>query len=187
MTKRNGFLIFAALVLAGVYAVYFTNWFKPKIIQITGFNARVTQNSRFRNFRPGLPGSFSRFNRFPNLNNLNANSDAGLAVNPVTFRLERPYKLTELKVVMLDEWQTNKNCLPLWHLVADTNSVPVSGFFNYGQPIRGMKTEVPGAKPLPLKPGVKYRMFITDGSATGRIDFQPLALPVTAQPALVGR
>ena len=34
MNKKNYILIAIALVLAGVYVVYFTDWFQPKIIQI---------------------------------------------------------------------------------------------------------------------------------------------------------
>jgi hypothetical protein len=89
-------------VLAGVYVVYFTDWFKPKIIHITSINARTSRIIRVR-------------------------ANAGFGQFPVIFKLGRPYKLTELKVVALDEWQTNKNCLPLWHLIAGTNSVPMNG------------------------------------------------------------
>jgi hypothetical protein len=181
MTKKNWFLISVALVLAGIYVVYFTNWFKPKIIHIASFNSRAAMNTRVRTYRTGLPGFMDR------LSSLNPSPTASPALVPINFKLEQPYKLTELKVVALDEWQTNKNCLPLWHLVADTNSVPVSGIFTYGHLIRGMKTAVPGAQPMPLKPGVKYRLLITDGSAVGHNDFQPLAAPAAVQPAVVGR
>ena len=151
MTKRNWVLISVAVVFAAVYGFYFTDWFKPKIIHITSINARTNRTIR---------------------------ANAGSATVPVTFKLGRPYKLTELKVVDLDEWQTNKNCLPLWHLIADTNSVPVERPFNYGQRIPGMKPEVPGEHAQPLQPGVKYRLFVTDGSAKGQHDFQPVARPV---------
>lgn len=153
MTKRNWFLIFTALALAGIYVFYFTDWFTPKVIQITSTNQRVT-----------------RIRRAGNLN-------AASTTVPVIFKLGRPCKITELKVVALDEWQTNENCLSLWHLIADTNSVPIDQPFSYGQRIRGMKPEVPGARAQPLKPGVKYRLFVTDGSAKGLHDFQPIAKP----------
>jgi len=148
MTKRNLFLIFAALAVAGVYVFYFTNWFTPKTIHITSHNARTTRTR-------------------------NRNADS--ATVPILFKLGRPYKLTELKVVALDEWQTNKNCLPLWHLVADTNSAPIERPFNYGQRVPGMKPVVAGERAQPLQPAVKYRLFVTDGSAKGEIDFQPVA------------
>jgi hypothetical protein len=147
MTKKNWLLIFVALSLAGVYVFYFTNWFTPNIIHITSHNARV----------------------------IRANAKTDSTTIPVTFKLGRPFKLTELKVVALDEWQTNQNCLPLWHLIADTNSVMITQPFNYGQKITGMKSKVAGARAQLLQPGVKYRMFVTDGSAKGQHDFQPVA------------
>jgi hypothetical protein len=148
MTKKNWLLISVALVLAGVYAYYFTNWFTPKVIHIASHNVRNTRAI--------------------------AKTDSTV---PVTFKLGRPYKLTELKVVALDEWQTNNNCLPLWHLIADTNSAPITKPFNYGQKIPGMKSDIAGAHAQPLQAGVKYRMLVTDGSFKGQHDFQPVAKP----------
>jgi hypothetical protein len=158
MTKRNWFLISVAFVLVGVYVFYFTDWFTPKTIHITSINARTSRAIRARN--------------------LNADS----TTVPILFKLGRPYKLTELKVVALDEWQTNKNCLPLWHLIADTNPVPIEQPFNYGQRIPGMKPELPGLRAQPLQSGIKYRLFVTDGSAKGQHDFQPVAGPAAASP-----
>ena len=172
MTKRNWFLIFIALALAGVYAFYFTDWFAPKIIHITHISRAV----RMRRQPPGF------FGRLASLANGNAAAAADSDVIPITFKLGRSYKLTELKVINLDEWQTNKNSLPVWHLIADTNSVPINPMFTYGQNIRGMKSYVPGAFAEPLQPGVKYRLFVTDGSAKGEHDFQPVANP-SAPPA----
>jgi hypothetical protein len=149
MTKKNWLLVFVALALAGTYIFYFTNWFAPKIIHISSINARV----------------------------IRANAKTDSTTIPVTFKLGRPCKLTEIKVVALDEWQTNKDCLPLWHLIADTNSVPIERPFNYGQRIPGMKPEIPGEHARPLQPGVKYRLFVTDGTAKGEHDFQPVAKP----------
>jgi hypothetical protein len=161
MIKKNWLLIFVALVLAGVYVVKFTDWFKPKIIHITSTKLRI---NRFRN-----PRFFTK-------------TSADLATIPVAFKFERSYNLTELKVVALDEWLTNKNCLPFWHLIADTNSVPSPLLFTYGQDLSGMKSYVPGARAEPLQPGVKYRLFVTAGSAKGEHDFQPVANPASASP-----
>jgi hypothetical protein len=152
MTKKNWLLISVALVLAGVYVFYFTDWFTPKVIHIASHNARVARTNR-----------------------ANATANANSTADLVTFKFGRPCKPTDLKVVALDEWQTNKNCLPLWHLVADTNSAPITKPFNYGQKIPGMKPEVAGTRAQPLQPGVKYRMFVTDGSSKGQHDFQPVA------------
>ena len=130
MTKRNIIFIIIAVALAGIYAFYFTNWFKPNVIHIR------------------------------------SESFAGV----VRFGFDRDYQLTELKVVPLAAWETNKFALPVWHLVSTDGSDPVSEFF-YGERISGMDPAVEGARPLPLQPGVKYRMFITIGKLTATHDF----------------
>ena len=132
------------VVLASVYVFYFTDWFKPKIIHISS-ESRVIR-SRFRNNAAGNPV-------------------------PVIFSLEPPSKLTEIKVVPLVEWQANQNELPVWHLVASSNSVPIKMFF-YGQRVRGLKPEVPGAHADPLQTNVTYRLFVTAGKAHGQHDFE---------------
>jgi hypothetical protein len=145
MTKKNSLMIIALIGLAAAYVFYFTDWFKPQVIHITSINARTT-----------------RFNR----------ANAASPTVPVIFKFGRPYKPTEIKVIDLDEWQTNKNCLPLWHLVADTNSAPITRPFYYGQRIAGMKPEVPGARAQPLQPSIKYRLLVTAGKAKGQHDFE---------------
>ena len=177
MTKKNWLLIFVALALAGVYVVYFTDWFKPKIIHIRSTNQRATRTTTAR---ANNNNNASFLTRLATLANAAGNADTPTV--PVIFQLSRPYKLTELKVIDLDQWQTNKNCLPLWHLVADTNSVPIERPFNYGQRIQGMKPLVPGEKAQPLQPGVHYRLWVTDGSAKGEHDFEPIAKPAPASP-----
>jgi len=133
------------VVLAGLYICFFTDWFKPKIIHITSA-------SRVNRMRP-------------------ARNAAGADVIPVTFSLAPQYKLSEITVVPLAAWQTNKLVLPLWHLVADTNA-PTIKLFVYGQRIRGMKPALPGSHAEPLQPDVTYRLFVTAGSAKGQHDFQ---------------
>jgi hypothetical protein len=144
MTKKNWLMMIVLIGLAGTYIFYFTDWFKPKIIHITSINARTSRIIQ---------------------------ANAGSTTVPVIFKLGRPYKLTEIKVIDLGEWQTNKNCLPLWHLIAGSNSVPIK-FFTYGQRIRGLKSEVPGAHAEPLQPDVTYRLFVIAGSAKGQHDFE---------------
>jgi hypothetical protein len=139
---KKNWLIIVLVVLAGVYVFCFTDWFKPKVIHIASTNARTSR------------------------------ANAASTTVPVIFKLGRPYNLTEIKVVNLGEWQTNKNCLPLWHLIADTNSVSLERPFYYGQRIRGLKPEVPGAHAQPLQPGVAYRLFVTAGKANGQHDFE---------------
>jgi hypothetical protein len=146
MTKKNRLMTIVLVVLAGVYVFYFTDWFKPKIIHISS-TSRATR-SRFRN-----------------------SADGNAAPVPVIFNLEPQSKLTEIKVVPLAVWQTNPAVLPVWHLVASSNSMPVK-MFVYGHHIRGLKPEVPGADAEPLQPDVTYRIFLTAGSAKGQHDFE---------------
>jgi hypothetical protein len=87
------------------------------------------------------------------------------------FGLDRDYELTELKVVPLAAWQTNKSVLPVWHLVSDSGSDDVNQFY-YGKMIDGMDSAVEGARPERLQPGVTYRMFVTAGKIKGQLDFE---------------
>jgi hypothetical protein len=141
MEKRQWILATIALVLIGVYIYFFTDWFKPKTIHIAD-----TQRPLRSRFLPGI------------------------TVN-VAFAFERPYRLTEVKVVPLAEWQTNQLVLPVWHLISDSKSEPVRFFF-YGQIIRGMKTAMPDAQPEPLQTNILYRLFVFAGSVKGQHDFE---------------
>ncbi len=76
-----------------------------------------------------------------------------------------------MKVVRADEMATNKYPHALWHLVAETNSAPVTDFI-YGAPISGMKPAVAGVVPEPLLPKVKYRIFVEAGKIKGVRDFE---------------
>ena len=142
MTKRNWLLLAVALALGVVYARYFTDWFRPQTIQI----AHTSRNLRLRGQRAG-------------------------AAAPLTFGLSRQYRLTEIKVVPLAAWQSNQNVSPVWHLVSDSNSVPVR-MFGYGQGVRGMKPALTGSRPQPLETNVAYRLFVTAGKIKGQHDFE---------------
>ncbi|HEX3855676.1 MAG TPA: hypothetical protein VHY30_00070 [Verrucomicrobiae bacterium] len=146
MTKKNWLMMIVLIALAGVYVFYFTDWFKPKIIHISHTSRAIRM--RFRN------------------NNAKTSTTV-----PITFSLEPQCKLTEIKVVLLAAWQTNQNVMPVWHLIADTNSTPIK-IFVYGQRIRGLKPEVAGAHAEPLQPDVTYRLFVTAGKARGQHDFE---------------
>jgi len=141
MTNKNRLLIAVALVLGVIYVCFFTEWFRPQTIHI----AHTSRNLRSRS-QPETPP-------------------------PLIFALNLPFKLTEIKVVPLAEWQANPHTLPSWHLVRDSDPEPVK-IFTYGQPIRGMKPAVPGAQPQPLQPNVVYRLFVTAGKARGWHDFK---------------
>jgi hypothetical protein len=151
MTKKNWVLISCTLVLAVVYACFFTDWFKPTIIQIS-HTARPLPS---RSSRSAMPVA-------------------------VVFGLDRDYGLTEIKVVPLAEWQTNHSVLPLWHLVSSSKSTPIKFYF-YGQNIDGMKPAIPGAQPKPLETNVVYRLFISAGSVKGQHDFQIGGRPTNIQ------
>ena len=140
MNKKNVILIACALVLAVVYVTYFTDWFWPKTIHIS-HTSRPVRSAR-----------------------------AGQAATRLGFGLGDDYELTEIKVVPLAEFQTNKLAQPLWHLVGDPSSDSINVFF-YGQKIDGMDLAVEGARPEPLQPGVTYRIFVTAGKASGQHDF----------------
>jgi len=60
---------------------------------------------------------------------------------------------------------------PVWHLISDSNSVPVK-VFSYGQGIRGMKPAVAGSRAQPLETNVAYRLLVTAGKAKGQHDFE---------------
>jgi hypothetical protein len=143
MTKKNGLLLAAGVILAVVYVIYFTDWFAPKTIHIS---------HTYRNVRPRgrvISGEM------PSL----------------IFGLNRKLTLTDIRVVPAAAYQTNQNTLPLWHLVADTNSVPI-GSFTYGSRIRGMKPVFKGEHAEPLATNVTYRLIVTAGNFKGEHDFE---------------
>ena len=99
MNKKNYALIAIVLVLAGVYIIFFTDWFKPKTIQIVSTSRPLRTNQ------------------------------TGPATDRLIFGLSDSYSLTEVKVVPLAELQTNKLAQPVWHLVSDSGSDDVKQFF----------------------------------------------------------
>ncbi len=141
MERKTWLLIAGTLVLAAVYLAGFTNWFQPQTV-------RIFHTSR--DLRPA-----ARTGALPNL----------------MFGLDRPLRLTEIRIVPLAAYQTNQNTLPLWHLVSDSNSAPVKTFF-YGQFIRGLKPAVPGTRPQALTNNVTYHLLLTAGKIHGGHDFE---------------
>ena len=135
--------------LAGIYVFCFSDWFRPRIIHISHV-------SRALRSRAGKPPR------------------APAETVPVSFSFDCPYQPTEIKVVLLAAWQTNRNVLPVWHLIASSNAAPIKTFV-YGQRIRGLKPAVPGAHAEPLEPNTTYRLFVAAGSATGQHDFETKA------------
>ena len=142
MTKKNWILIIFAAALAVVYAVYFTDWFQPKVVKV------------FHTYRELRPRPH-RDGQLPALK----------------FGLARKLRLTEIKIVPLAAWQTNQHTLAVWHLVTDSNSVPLGDFF-YGQPIGGLNPAIKGTHSQALETNVTYRLFVTAGNVTGQHDFE---------------
>src|SRR5262245_29651403 len=77
----------------------------------------------------------------------------------LSFYLDKPYQLRSIKVVSVKDAETNKYPHALWHLVAQTNSVPTEQF-KYGGHIVGMKSDMPHAAPESLEPGQKYKLIV---------------------------
>ena len=150
MDKKNLWLALLLIVLATTYVIFFSGWFtKPAIL--IHYTAR--------------PSGFAMRQRrdLPPV---------------VSFGFDIGYKLTEVKVVPVTALATNASPQPLWHLISDSNSIPIESF-RYGQMIRGMRPAVPGAHPDPLAPGQLYRLFIRSGKMKGQRDFS-LGAPAPA-------
>ena len=95
------------------------------------------------------------------------------ATDPIVFGFDRALKLTSVEVVPVADLLTNKHPEPIWHLVSDSNSIPIKAF-TYGMHIRGMRPAVAGVRPQPLEPDVKYRLLIQAGSFKGEHEFVPV-------------
>jgi hypothetical protein len=98
MTKKNWLSLLVVLVLATVYAIYFTDWFKPKTVQIF-HTVREMHNRRKAAGEPTL-----------------------------LFGMNKRISLTEIKIVPLAAFEKDSHVLPVWHLVSSSNSVPVQDF-----------------------------------------------------------
>ena len=147
MTKKQLVFLLFAVALLCAYVFYFTDWFASERIQI------------FHTTRPYTPSKRAR-----------ARNAEPPAVNPISFGFNRKYELTEIKVVPVSDLATNKYPHPVWHLVSESNSVPIKAFV-YGMNIKGMHPKVKNAPPEPLAPGVTYRLFVTAGDLHGEHDF----------------
>jgi len=142
MKNQSKFLIIAALILAAIYAYRFTDWFQEKKIQI-----------KYRSL-------------------VERGSAKSSAADSITFYLEAEQRLTSIKVISADEAATNKYPHAYWHLVSDSNSLPVVDFM-YGANLAGMKPKIAGLMPQPLESGANYRILIEAGKVKGEKDFQP--------------
>jgi len=149
MTKKDVFLITLVVVLGGLYAIYFSEWFRPKYI-------RIEYSSR--PLREAWSGQGQRVD------------PQGNQVGNVTFSFHGDYRLTSVKVVSTAEFATNKYAHPLWHMVCKNGSQPVSGF-SYGLSIPGMSAAAADSAADPLEPGVQYSLLVEAGSLKGTNNF----------------
>ena len=98
MFSKQTVLIALAILLAGFYVYFFTDWINRPRIQII---------AQTRPIQPRGPTA---------------------KVYPVSFLLDGQYRLSSVKVVLLSAFETNRFVPPLWHLVAGTNVPTVEGF-----------------------------------------------------------
>ncbi len=138
MTKKQLLLLLLAVVLLGILVYLSKDWFAPATIQI---------------------GSTIRPNRVPERQQQRLGPALKDRPYTVSFFFNRKYPLKSVRVLKSQELETNRFAHPLWHLVSDSNSVPVKSI-TYGVPIRGMRPEVKGAQADMLEAGVPYRLLI---------------------------
>ncbi len=154
MTKSTVVLISVLVVLAGLYVYFWTDLFQSESIQI------LAQVRPSRAVQPGAPGQTVTY--------------------PVSFAFDRKLRLTEVRVVNTEDEATNKFPHALWHLIADSNSVPTKAII-YGQPLRGLKPKVPHALPERLQPDLTYRLYVMAGKLKGKIDFKTVDVAGSGQ------
>jgi len=130
------------VVLAAVYVVYFTDWFKPKTLHLSHAVRDLHRG-------PARPG----------------------AMPSLKFGIDRKIGLTDVRVVVGGDPSTNRNAVTVWHLVSDSNSIPMKTFF-YGQYIPGMHPEIKGTRPQDLATNVPYLLMVRAGKYTGEHEFE---------------
>jgi len=146
MTAKAKALLACAVVLGIVYVIFFTDLFRKQTMQI------------IPTFRPGRASAIPRPRDWP-------------PVYPISFRFNKNYRFTSIKVVNAAEYATNKNAVPAWYMVSDSNSAP-QGVIIYGLPkIPGMRPAVARSKPQPLEAGVEYLLLVEAGRIKARTNF----------------
>ena len=151
MSKKEYVLIGLVVVLIGVYAIWFTDLFRPRIM-------RIEHSTRSARSAGGTSAERVATTESDGLGN-------------VSFALHHNYKLTSIKVVPLQEFLTNKYVPPVWEMVSKSGSSPVDGF-SYGMGIKGMTSARSAMQPEPLLPGVEYRLLVVAGRVHGEHDFK---------------
>ena len=108
MTSKAKVLLACAAILGVLYVIFFTDLFRGKSMQI------------IPTFRPGRASAIPR-------------PRDSAPVYPMSFRFDKHYRFTNIKIVNAAEYATNKNALPMWHMVSDSNSSPQNTII-YGVP-----------------------------------------------------
>jgi len=146
MTSKAKVLLACAAILGIIYIVFFTDLFRKQTMQI------------IPTFRPGRASAIPRPRDWA-------------PVYPISFRFNKYYRFNNIKVVNAAEFATNKNAVPAWHMVSDSNSAP-QNVIVYGLPkIPGMRPAVPRSKPQPLEAGVEYLLLVEAGRIKARTNF----------------
>jgi hypothetical protein len=148
VTKKNVFQITLVVVLGGFCLYLYKDRFGAPPIQIS-HRSLGQRGAQFRQLKDS-------------------------ATEAVVFLLDRPVKLTSVKVVPVKDLAASTQ--PIWEMVADSHPLPVQDFA-YGLNIPGMHPAVPGAVAGPLEPGVQYRVLITAGHDKAQHDFTPVPPP----------
>ena len=112
MSGKGIFLTTIATVLAVVYMIYFTDWFRSGTIQIVP-TLRVHGTMKVE-LEPGMT-----------------------PVYPVAFSFRGKYEFTSVRVVYAEDLATNKYPHALWDLISDRSSKPTE-YLIYGQTPKGM-------------------------------------------------
>ena len=151
MTRKQWMLSGLVVALSGISLYLNRDWFASKDIHI---------------YHRSLPdrASLIRGRRTAQKN--------ASPTDPVFFGFDRRLKLTSIEVFPVKEL-TNKYAHAVWHLVSDSNSVPVKDI-TYGVPIKGMRPALKAATPDDLQPGEDYRLVIHTATAEkAEHDFVP--------------
>lgn len=139
-------LLACAAVLGVIYIIFFTGFFRKETMRI------IPQ------VRPGRASAIPRPRDWA-------------PVYPISFRFNKRYKFTTIKVVEAAQYATNKYAPPLWHMISDSNSAPLNAIV-YGIPkIPGMRPALARAKPQPLEAGVEYLLLVEAGKLKAQTNF----------------
>lgn len=141
MTKKTIVMIALAVILGAVYVINFTSLFhKPEI--------KILPQIRPPRAKARMPVGDT-------------------PVYPVMFSFDKKYAFTEIRVVAEADEKTNKFPHALWHLISDSNSVPVKAL-SYGASPSGMKPKIPKARAEALEPEIPYILYVEAETPSGK-------------------